>query len=226
MIANGEISVDSKVCLDPEWIVSLESSVITHKNKTLEKAPTSVIMLYKPRSVITSRKDEQGRPTVYSLLPDNLQHFHCVGRLDFATTGLLLLTNNTRLSSWLTDPLNKVQRVYTVTVRGLMTSETSENLQNGIIDNGERLQADNIIIRKSSRRESHLVITLTEGKNREIRRLCKSVGHEVTALKRVSYGGLSLGNLQPKLYREITKEELVEAFGNLPEAIITNDFDQ
>jgi 23S rRNA pseudouridine2605 synthase len=212
LIMHGEISVDGDVCRDPDRPIDMETASISRFDKELTRASRMVVMLYKPRGVITSRKDEQGRPTVYSLLPENLQNLHCVGRLDWATSGLLLLTNDTALSAWLTDPGNAVERVYTVTVRGELTGEDADKMRKGMSDDNETLTANSLIVRKTSRRESHLVLTLTEGKNREIRRMCKALGHEVTRLKRVSFGSLTLGNLQPGQYRELEEEEVRAAF--------------
>ena len=173
-------------------------------------------MLYKPKNVITSRKDELGRATIYSLLPPELHSLHSVGRLDWATSGLLLLTNNTTLSAWLTDPGNGIPRVYVVTVRGLVTVQETEQMNNGINNRDQILKSNAVVIRKSSNRESHLIVTLTEGKNREVRRLCSSVGHEVTKLKRVAYGALTLGNMSPCEYRHLSSEELLSAFPDFP----------
>jgi 23S rRNA pseudouridine2605 synthase len=114
-----------------------------------------------------------------------------VGRLDWATSGLLLLTTDTELADRLTDPRNAIPRVYAVTVRGKVTPESCERFERGIVDKGERMQADEVVLQKSSGRESHLVVTLTEGKNREIRRLCEAIGHPVTRLKRVAFGALT-----------------------------------
>ncbi len=116
------------------------------------------------------------------------------------------------LSAWLTDTQNDLPRVYIVTVRGLLTQDKADWMLTGIVDDGQVLKSDAIIVRKTSGRESHLVITLSEGKNREVRRLCSSVGHEVTKLKRVSYGPLTLGNLAPDQFREVEQEELCSAF--------------
>ena len=212
MIEAGEISVDGKRCLDPEKTVSLETSRIFHNNSLVKHERLCVVMLYKPKGVITSRKDEQGRATVYSFLPPELQNLHCVGRLDWATSGLLILTNNTLFSAWLTDPQNGVPRIYVVTVRGLMTEQQAAQMQSGIVEGKQELKSDAVVVRKSSNRESHLVMTLTEGKNREVRRLCSSVGHEVTKLKRVAYGTLTLGNLAPGEYRQFNRDEIIAAF--------------
>jgi 23S rRNA pseudouridine2605 synthase len=216
LIKRGHIAVDGVVCSDPERPVNLETAVISQNGQELARAPCVVIMLYKPRSIITSRKDEQDRPTVYSLLPPELHHLHCVGRLDWATSGLLLLTNDSMLSAWLTEPAHAVPRVYTVTVRGRMTEQEADKMRGGIVDNDETLRAASVLVRKASGRETHLVLTLQQGKNREIRRLCKALGHEVTRLKRVSFGGLTLGNLQPGEFRQLTAEELCAAFPGAP----------
>jgi 23S rRNA pseudouridine2605 synthase len=212
MIEAGEISVEGKPCRDPDLLISIETTRIFHHDKLIKSEPLCVIMLYKPKGVITSRKDDQGRATVYSFLPPGLQNLHCVGRLDWATSGLLILTNNTLLSAWLTDPESGVPRVYVVTVRGLMTAQQAEQMHSGIVEGTQELKSGAVVVRKSSSRESHLVMTLTEGKNREVRRLCSSVGHEVTKLKRVAYGGLTLGNLAPGEYRQLSSEEIIVAF--------------
>ncbi|HEX3530388.1 MAG TPA: pseudouridine synthase [Thermoanaerobaculia bacterium] len=174
------------------------------------------ILLHKPRGVVTTRSDPEGRPTVYTCLegPEagDLIHLIPIGRLDAATTGLLLLTNDTRLAAWITDPVNAVPRIYLVTVRGELSDATAQRLETGIEDEGEPLFARKVTIRKRSRRETHLILELTEGKNREIRRLLAAVGHEVTRLKRVSFGGLELGDLPPGKWRDVTEQELREAF--------------
>jgi 23S rRNA pseudouridine2605 synthase len=216
MIERGHISVNGAICTDPAHMVRVETESISRNGHELVRAPQSVIKLYKPKGIITSRKDEQNRPTVYSLLPQELHTLHCVGRLDFATSGLLLLTNNTMLSAWLTDPAHAVARVYVCTVRGMVTEDDAQKMRAGIVDKGETLHTEAVLVRKASGRESHLVLTLTQGKNREIRRLCKALGHEVTRLKRVSFGGLTLGTLQPGQFREVSAQELEEAFPGLP----------
>jgi 23S rRNA pseudouridine2605 synthase len=129
---------------------------------------------------------------------------------------LLLLTNDTRFADWLTDPRNQVSRIYLVTVRGELNEETARRLEQGIEDTGERLAARSVVIRKRSRRETHLVVELTEGKNREIRRMLTAGGHEVTRLKRVSFGGLELGELAPGRWRGLSAAELREAFPSAP----------
>jgi 23S rRNA pseudouridine2605 synthase len=170
------------------------------------------IALNKPRKVVTTRSDPDGRPTVYDLIADVDARVVPVGRLDLASTGLLLLTNDTELADWLTDPANAIVRRYVVTVRGELSDERAQSLVKGIVDAGERLKATSIDILKRSNRETHLIVELTEGKNREIRRLLKAAGHETTRLKRIAFGRIELGELAPGTWRDVSAREIRAAF--------------
>ncbi|HOW35164.1 MAG TPA: pseudouridine synthase [Candidatus Omnitrophota bacterium] len=207
-ISEGRLKINGKTVKDPEYVVDSQKDSILLDGKPVQKEPWQTIMLYKPRGVVTTRSDERGRRTVFDLLPEELKSLHPVGRLDMATTGLLLLTNDTALSSRLTDPANAIVRTYVVSVKGKMTEGEVEQLSRGIWDEGEFLEPSKIILRKSSNKESHLVVELTEGKNREIRRLFKSVGHEIIRLKRTAFGSLELGALQPGELRSVKPQEL------------------
>ena len=147
---------------------------------------------------------------MFDLLGDVADGLVAVGRLDLATTGLLLLTSDTELANWLTDPQNAVARAYVVTVRGRVTEADVATLRAGISRDGDRLQPSKITLRKASGRESHLLIELTEGKNREIRRLFDAIGRDVTALKRVGFGDVALGTLAPGAWRAIDDEAIWE----------------
>jgi len=215
-ITEGRVRVDGKIVRDPLVAVTPEKIRLELDGKTFQKSTWRLVMLNKPRGVVTTRSDEQGRPTVFSLLKTSDAYLHPVGRLDMATTGLLLFTNDTRLSDWLTDPKNKIIRVYLVTVEGKLAPEHVTLLEKGIQDEGELLKADKIMVRKTSQRESHLTVELAEGKNREIRRMFKAVGHEVTALKRVAFGGLQLVVLPAGSSREVSLNELSAAFPGMP----------
>ena len=135
-----------------------------------------------------------------------------MGRLDAATSGLLLLTNDTKLADWLMDPGNAVVRVYRVTVRGRVSEDERLRLEKGIVDRGQTLRAELVTIRKASARETHLIVQLTEGKNREIRRMFAATGHDVTALARVAIGALELAGLEPGEWREVSRGEIRSAF--------------
>jgi 23S rRNA pseudouridine2605 synthase len=207
-ILKGRLQVNGRTVRDTMFMVSPERDRFTVDGKPMQKDGWMAIMLNKPKAVVTTASDEKGRRTVFDLLPSELRTLHPVGRLDMASTGLLILTNDTRLSSHLTDPANAVLRTYVVTVAGELTGAELAKAAEGIMDDGELLKPAKITLRKASGRESHLTVELTEGKNREIRRLFEALGHEVTSLKRVAFGPLQLGALEPGQFRRLTKEEL------------------
>src|SRR5262249_10510758 len=148
--------------------------------------PQRTIAFYKPRGTVTTRRDPEGRTTVFDVLGTAADGLVAVGRLDLATAGLLILTTDTRLAERLTNPQNPIVRRYAVTVRGDVTDEQAASLERGI----GGLAAERVVVRKRSRRETHLIVELTEGKNREIRRLVAAIGTEVTKLLRVAYGSI------------------------------------
>jgi len=212
VIERGEVAIDGRVEKDPAFRLDLDKSTITLRGERVGRSERQCVMLYKPRGTLTTARDPRGRPTIYDLLPEELSGLHAVGRLDFATSGLLLLTNDTQLSSFLTDPRHRVERVYTLTVRGALEQAAADRWLTGVVDRGERLSAKAVHVRKVSARETHLVVTLVGGKNREIRRLCEASGHEPTRLTRVAFGGLDLKGLAPGKFRSINEAELRAAF--------------
>jgi 23S rRNA pseudouridine2605 synthase len=211
-VVEGRLKVNDRIVTDPAALVVPEQDRFALNGKILTSTANCTVLVYKPKEHVTTRSDEKGRKTVYDLLPPDLRHLHPVGRLDMQTTGLLLLTTDSALSAFLTDPANAIERVYAVTVKGRVGDEDIDKLTRGITDEGEGFKAQKVVIRKSSSRESHLTVTLVEGKNREIRRMCKAIGHEVTALKRIAFGPIALGDLQTGQYRHLTEQE-VKALG-------------
>lgn len=212
LIAAGRVRVNGEVVANPLLAVVPERERIAIDNRAIVAPRRLTIAFHKPRGVVTTRRDPEGRKTVYDFLADVPQRLVPVGRLDFATSGLLILTNDTRLANWLTDPENEVPRVYLVTVRGRVTDESARTLERGIASQGERLTARSAIVRKASNRESHLTVELIEGRNREVRRLFAALGHEVTRLRRIEFGGIGLDDLAPGRWRVIHAHELARAF--------------
>jgi 23S rRNA pseudouridine2605 synthase len=210
-ILAGRVSVNGRIVRDPGKPVEQSARVELDAQATVARA-WRTILFHKPRGVITTRQDPEGRTTIYDALGDAARGLVPVGRLDQATSGLLLLTSDTKFADAMTDPRNAVSRVYVVSVRGNVTREHCDRLEQGIVEQGERMKADEVTLRKSSGRESHLVVTLTEGKNREIRRLFEAIGHPVTRLKRVSFGPLRLGDLAPGHWRELSEADVRKAF--------------
>jgi 23S rRNA pseudouridine2605 synthase len=213
LILQGRVSVDGRTLNTPSTRVVPERVTIAIDGATPPRATASLtILLHKPRGYVTTRSDPEGRKTIYDLLGDLPARVIPVGRLDLATSGLLILTNDTQFGNWLTDPASDIPRVYLVTVKGDVTDDVATRLIKGITAGGARLIAADASVRKRSRRESHLTVTLTEGKNREIRRLLDAVGHPVTQLRRVQFGGLELGTLAPGKWRRVSADELRAAF--------------
>lgn len=213
LILQGRVSVDGATLTNPSTRIIPERVSIAIDGAVKKAEPDSLtIVLHKPRGYLTTRSDPDGRKTVYDLLTNLPQRVIPVGRLDLATTGLLILTNDTRFGNWLTDPASDIPRVYLVTVKGEVPDAVAARLVKGITVGGERLVAADASVRKRSKRESHLTITLTEGKNREIRRLLDAVDHPVTELRRVQFGGLEIGTLAPGKWRRVSAEELRAAF--------------
>ena len=208
-IEAGLVAVNGRLIKDPAFLLIPETARITIDGKPVRRAASHTIMLYKPRGIVTTKSDEKGRRTVYDLLPAYYQHLHPVGRLDMASCGLLLMTTDTQLSNFLTDPDNKIPRIYAISVAGRITDEQVKRLSEGIQDKGQLLKASTITLRKVSNKESHLVVELTEGKNREIRRMFEALDSEVTVLKRVAFGKLKLGALAPGEFREVTSKEIL-----------------
>jgi 23S rRNA pseudouridine2605 synthase len=193
---NGKVITDVRVMIVPEWArIEIDDEVKADK-RDVRVRELIVMAMNKPRGAVTTTKDPEGRPTVFDVLraAGVTERMLAVGRLDRASTGLLLFTNDSQLANTLTDPTTGVSRRYVVTVRGRVEPETI----------GEMAPAE-IEIRKASNRETHLFVTLTQGKNREIRKMFGDAGHEVTRLHRIAYGEVVLGELQPGQCRDVTE---------------------
>jgi 23S rRNA pseudouridine2605 synthase len=198
VIRDGLVRVNGRVETNPLAAVHPERDRLAVAGRTAAARPWRTIAFHKPRGTVATRRDPEGRPTVFNVLGAEADGLIAVGRLDLATAGLLLLTTER-----LTTPANRVVRRYVVTARGKVTDDDRAALERGIGD----LRASHVAIRKRSRRETHLIVELTEGKNREIRRLFDAIGKPVTRLLRVAYGPIELGALQPGRWREVTRDE-------------------
>ncbi len=213
LIVAGRVRVAGRVVTNPSLRVIPESARISVDGQSAGRTTWTLIAFHKPRGVVTTRRDPEGRPTAFDLLGEAGRGLIAVGRLDLATSGLLLFTNDTQLANRLTDPANGIVRRYVVTVRGTLSDDTARSLEAGVAVAGssgrrEQLKASRVAIRKASGRETHLIVELTEGKNREIRRLFAAVGHEVTRLHRVAFGPIDLRDLAPGTWRAIDRHAL------------------
>jgi 23S rRNA pseudouridine2605 synthase len=195
LILAGRVRVNGAPVLDPGARVAPDAIRVTIDDVQPARVQMRRVLLFnKPRGVVTTRRDPEGRRTVFDVLGDAAEGLVAVGRLDRASTGLLVLTNDTQLAHWLTDPANAIVRRYVATVRGRVTDDAAAALSSAVA---------RVRVRKASSRETHLIVELTEGKNREIRRMFESIGHEVTRLHRVSFGEYQLEDLQPGAFREV-----------------------
>ncbi len=208
-IEAGRVRVDGEVVLWPlRRIDPRRQQVTVDGQRASDEAERVVLMLHKPRGLITSRTDPGGRPTVYSLLGDVGRWVFPVGRLDRDTTGLLILTNDHRLGQRLTDPLHHVPKTYHVRVSGVPAAEALRALREGVdLGQGESSQPARVRSLGSTRDGTWLEIVLREGKNRQIRRMCAAVGHDVLDLARVRVGRLDLGDLAPGEWRRLDRAE-------------------
>jgi pseudouridine synthase len=168
------------------------------------------ILLYKPAGYVTTRSDPQRRRTVIDLLHGVREYVYPVGRLDYDTQGLLLLTNDGDLAAKLTHPRHQVDRTYEAYVAGIPDDEAIDRLRRGIPLDGRRtLPADVLLVTKGRRdRNGVLIITIREGRNRQVRRMLEAVGHPVESLRRVRFGPLSIRGLRPGDWRDLTDAEV------------------
>jgi pseudouridine synthase len=170
---------------------------------------TRYILVNKPSGYVTTRSDPQRRPTVIDLLHDVREYVYPVGRLDYDSEGLLLLTNDGDLAAQLTHPRHGVERSYEVRVAGTPDAEALERLRMGIVLDGRRtLRADVTLMSPRRTREAVLRLTIREGRNRQVRRMCEAVGHPVRALRRIRIGPLEDRHLVPGQWRELTAKEV------------------
>lgn len=208
-ITAGLVRVDGRVVTDPLSWVDLDRQRITLREQPPPGAATLVLALHKPRGVVTTRSDEHGRRTVFDLLPPGLPYLFAVGRLDADSEGLLLLTGDSALAERLASPDHHVQKCYRVTVGGRVSEETLVRLRQGVeLADGPAQAVEVRLVRRSEER-SVLDVVLTEGRNRQVRRMLATVGHKVRRLVRQRIGGVVLGELKAGEVRVVAAEELV-----------------
>jgi 23S rRNA pseudouridine2605 synthase len=168
------------------------------------------LLLNKPRGYVTTRSDPQRRPTVIDLLGGVREYVYPVGRLDFESEGLLLLTNDGDLAARLTHPRHAVARVYEARVLGVPDAHDLNRLARGIVIDGRRTEPADVKLLPHGRDQQHatLAITVHEGRNRQVRKMCEAIGHPVAQLKRVAIGPLRDAKLKPGQWRDLTDEEV------------------
>ena len=212
LILQKRITVNGETISSPAFNVDGSEKILLDGEKlpTIEK--TRLWLYYKPIGLITSHKDAS-RPTVFDNLPEGMPRVISVGRLDLNSEGLLLLTNNGELSRMLELPQNGWSRRYKVKVHGFVTQEKFDSLANGVTIDGINYGPVKIVSDSTQGTNTWLTVTLTEGKNREIRRLMQHLGLDVARLIRLSYGPFQLGGLKKGEVREVPQKVLREQLG-------------
>lgn len=209
MITSGRVTVNGTVVTELGSKADPATDRITLDGKTVRlKAKRLYILLNKPAGYVTTLKDPEGRPVVVSLLKGVMERVYPVGRLDYNTEGLLLLTNDGDWANGLAHPRHEVEKEYLVKVRGAVTSEQMQRLAVGVDLEDGRTAPARVRLEQESDKNSRLSITIHEGRYRQVRRMCEATGLSVVALKRVRYGFLGLGELKPGEFRFLTSDEV------------------
>jgi 23S rRNA pseudouridine2605 synthase len=207
LIRAGRVSLNGAIRRNPETPVELSRDKILVDGAPISAAQKIYLMLNKPRGIVTSSSDEKGRETIYSLLPQQSAWLAPVGRLDKASEGLLLLTNDSEWSARIAAPETHLEKTYHVQIGAKVDDATLRKLQAGVVDSGELLRAKSIEILREGERNSWLEIVLEEGKNRQIRRMLAACGIGVLRLIRIAIGPLQLGDLAKGASRELALQE-------------------
>ncbi|MGB1377457.1 MAG: pseudouridine synthase [Miltoncostaeaceae bacterium] len=206
LVAEGRVTVNGDIAVVGQ--VVRDSDVIALDGRRVQAEPIRTYMLNKPMGMVSTASDPEGRPTVLDGLPDDVR-LYPIGRLDIDTTGLLLITNDGDLAHRLMHPRSKVPKTYEALVDGRVSSTAVRALRNGIeLDDGPTQPARVEVLDRQAPGGTWLRIEITEGRNRQVRRMCEALGHRVRRLVRTRYGGLGLGRLQRGEHRLLTSAEL------------------
>ncbi|CAK09359.1 pseudouridine synthase [Rhizobium johnstonii] len=209
LIAENRVAVDGRIVNDTSAWVDLATARISIDGLVIAAEAKIYLMLNKPRGLVTTRHDPEGRPTVYDCLRDfDIPHLSPVGRLDKASEGLLLFTNDTEFAQILLDPVTHVTKTYHVQIDRIMDDEDIAAMTSGIRHDGELLTATAARRLRHGDRNSWIEVELDEGRNRQIRRMLEALGTECLRLVRVAIGGLELGELPKGAVRALSEPEL------------------
>jgi pseudouridine synthase len=207
-IGASRVKVNGKVIQNPDYWVNPLSDKVELDNRPLEKKKFRYLLLNKPTGYITTYKDPEGRPTVYDLLTGVTDFLSTVGRLDLDTSGLLILTNDTQFGERLTNPDYHIPKTYLVKAATLLTDEQLDRLRKGVtLDDGPTRPAEVVRVRDAATK-TFIEITVTEGRNRQVRRMLEAVDSFVLKLVRVKIGELGIDGLPLGKWRNLTPAEV------------------
>lgn len=209
LIREGRVSVDGQVVTVLGTKIDPDVSTVEVDGRPVQLEPPRWIMLHKPPGCLCTRNDPEGRPTVYDLIDPSFASLFHVGRLDYMSEGMLLLTNEGSVADQMLHPRNRVLRKYEVTVAGPIPRDVGTRLRNGVeLDDGPA-HVDGFRVHPSPRPDQVVLeLTLREGRNREVRRMMEAVGLTIHALKRVAFGPLELGDLPRGAWRSLEQGEI------------------
>jgi 23S rRNA pseudouridine2605 synthase len=207
-VRDGRVQVNGRVVRDPEHWVDMERDRVRLDGKPLRARERVYVLLNKPAGYLTTYRDPKGRPTVYDLIADVGTFVSPVGRLDLDTSGLLLLTNDNQLAERVTNPDSHVPKTYLVTASGPISDEQLQQLRDGIDLSDGPTRPTQVARVRDSVGGTHFEITLTEGRNRQVRRMVEALGLSVVTLVRVSIGSIAIGTLPAGTWRLLTPAEV------------------
>ena len=210
LITAGRIFVNGQVVSKLGTRVDPERDVVEVDGERVEIEEKVYVLLNKPAGCLSSVKDSRGRPTVNELVADVPAHVYPVGRLDMDTEGVLLMMNDGVLCYRLTHPRFGVEKVYHAEVLGKPSGKALEEMRRGVDIDGARTSPARVRLTGSRGDSSTLEIGIHEGRKRQVKRMCKAVGHAVVGLKRVEFGGIRLGNLKSGEYRLLSRSEVAK----------------
>jgi len=214
-IRNGKVRVNGRIVTEMGVKVSPDDHVEVDGKPVKPEKKKVYIIMHKPRGYVTTVSDPEGRKTVLELVQEVKERVYPVGRLDYDTSGLLLLTNDGEFANMLMHPRHEILKVYIATVKGKPSDEAIERLKNGVkIDDYVTAPAF-VRVLNVYENKTKLEITIHEGRNRQIRKMCEIIGHPVIRLKRIAYGSLDLGSLKPGEWRYLTDKEVKQLMGKM-----------
>lgn len=213
LITQGKVKVNGQIITELGTKVS-EKDTIEVNNEIIEKEAKEYYLLNKPRGVVTTTSDDKNRKTVVELIPTSAR-IYPVGRLDYDTTGVLLLTNDGEFANILMHPSSEIDKVYMAKLEGIIKVEQINKLKEGVLLDGELVKAKRVKLKKVDTKTNTCMvqITIQEGKNHQVKRMFKEVGFEVIKLKREQEAFFDVKNLQSGEYRKLTPKEVARVYG-------------
>lgn len=213
LIRAGKVRVNGKVITEMGVLVSDKDKVEIDGKPIKKESGKIYIMLNKPEGYITSVIDPRGRETVLDLITGVDERIYPVGRLDYDTTGLLLLTNDGDFAYRATHPGKEVSKTYIAEVMGTPSNEVLKTLRRGVLIDGRPTSPAGVEVVEMKDKSTVLKIVIHEGRNRQVKKMCEAVGHKVIKLSRIKFGNLSLGNLKPGQWRYLKPSEVSSILG-------------